>query len=209
MLRRLPAWGSTACEAEPVFAYLCELPLLLRRFGPGELEEMRRRDQTAVDRKSAVLGTEIDDRRSFRARRGEAPPQRSPPQLRKLIRAVFEPTNHRDFIGRLDVLARLQVRRGLRPSHGDACLAEGREIIAIRNMVAEIVAHSRMQLGHELIMLPPSPRLLRIRIGKKRERCSRHFPRRRGCLVKLKTNDRAFDMIASGQGVREADSEAA
>jgi hypothetical protein len=30
-----------------------------------------------------------------------------------------------------------------------------------------------------------------------------------GALVKLKANDRALDIIASGQGVRETDSEAA
>ena len=46
-------------------------------------------------------------------------------------------------VGRPDVVARLQVRRGLRPAHRDAGLAEGRQIVAIGNVVAEIVAHGQ------------------------------------------------------------------
>src|SRR5438270_8374867 len=54
-------------EAEPILARLRQLPLLLRRFGPGELEEMRGRDKTSTDWKSASFGTEIYDGRSFRS----------------------------------------------------------------------------------------------------------------------------------------------
>src|SRR5690242_8365043 len=87
---------------------------------PGELEEMRRRDQTPANWKAPPFRTEIDDRRSFRSSRWEAPSQ-----LGKLVRPVFETPDYRGLVGRPDVLARLQVRRSLRPSHGDACLAEG------------------------------------------------------------------------------------
>jgi hypothetical protein len=116
----------------------------------------------------------------------------------------------RALIGRPDVLAWLQVGGSFGPSDRISGLAEGREIIAIRNMVAETVAHSRMPLGDELIMPPSSPRLLRIAPESNESGPPAAFSRPWvGALVKLKANDRALDMIASGQGVREAASEAA
>jgi hypothetical protein len=59
-------------KAEPVLASLREFPFLLRRFGPGKLEEMRRRDQTSADRKPTPLRAKIDDRRAFRPGRWES-----------------------------------------------------------------------------------------------------------------------------------------
>src|SRR5436190_9023725 len=98
---------------------------------------MRGRDQTSTDWKPPSLGTKIDNRRSFRSSRWE-----TPSQFGKLVRAVFEPPDHRSFVGRPDVFAWLQVRRGLRPAHGNAGLAKRREIIAVCDVVAEIVAHA-------------------------------------------------------------------
>src|SRR6266550_4889709 len=100
---------------------------------------MRGGDKTAANRKPATLGTKIYDRRSLRPSRWEAPPQ-----LRKCIRPVFEPPNYRSLVGRPDVLSWLKVRRGFRPSHRNKSLAEGGEIIAIWNMVAEVVAHAQV-----------------------------------------------------------------
>src|SRR5439155_20472265 len=107
-------------------------------FGPGELEEVRRGDEAPTDWKAPPLRTEIDDRCALRSSRWE-----TPPQLGELVRAVFQPPDHRTFVGRPDVLAWLQVRRGLRPAHGNAGLAKRREIIAVCDVVPEIVAHAR------------------------------------------------------------------
>src|SRR5690349_16341731 len=104
-----------AGETEPILVCLREFPLLLGRFGPGELEETRCRNQTSTDWKPPPFGTEIDDGRSGGPSRGEAPPQ-----LRKFIRAIFEqqrllrgvrmtlsePPDHRSLISGPDVLAR-------------------------------------------------------------------------------------------------------
>src|ERR1051326_2774673 len=103
---------------------------------------MRDRDQTPANWKSASLRTKIDDGRSLGPRRGKAPSQ-----LRKLVRAIFEPPDHRSLVGRPDVLSWLKVRGGFRPAHRNAGLAEGREIVAIRNVVAEVVAHARVPDG--------------------------------------------------------------
>jgi hypothetical protein len=64
-----------------------------------------------------------------------------------------------------------------------------------------------MPLGHELIRPPSSPRLLRTAPESNESGAPAAFCR--PALVKLKANDCALDIIASGQGVREADSEAA
>lgn len=50
----------------------------------------------------------------------------------------------RGTIGRPDVVARLKVRDRVGPCHGDAGLAESREVIAIGDVVAEIVAHGEV-----------------------------------------------------------------
>src|SRR4051794_11076402 len=128
MRRRLAASDAIARR---ILASLRELPLLLRRFGPGELEEMRRRNQTSTDWKPPSLGTKIDDGCSFGSSRWEAPSQ-----LSKVIRSVFKPPDYGSLVGRPDVLSCLKVRRGFRPSHGNTSLAEGCEIIAIWDVVA-------------------------------------------------------------------------
>src|SRR5438045_8674921 len=97
---------------------------------------MRRRDEAPANWEPPPLGTEIDDGRSFGPSRREAPSQ-----FRKLIRSVCEPPNHRSLISGPDVLARLQMRSSLGPSDRNTGLAEGGEVIAIRNVVAEVVAH--------------------------------------------------------------------
>src|SRR5882762_1820682 len=97
---------------------------------------MRRRDQAAAFRKATPLGTEIDDRRPFRPRRRKAPPQ-----LRQLNPLLLPSENGRG-LGRPNVVAGRQVRRGFREYDGRADLTERRQIVAIGHIVPEIVAHS-------------------------------------------------------------------
>src|SRR5690242_218170 len=139
MLRLLRASDAIARRSRTSPRQPLEFPFRLRRFGPGELEEVRRRDQTPTDRKSPPLRPEIDDWRCLWSRGREAPSQ-----LDEFVRAVFQSPNYRSFVRRPDVLARLQVRCSLRPSHGNAGLAERREIIAVWDVIAEVVAHARV-----------------------------------------------------------------
>jgi hypothetical protein len=135
LVRRRPP---EAGEAKPLFADLGELPFGFRRLRPGELEKMRCGNQTATRREAPPLGSEIDNWRSFRLRRREAPAQHS-----KLVRAILKATNDGTWIGRPDVVTRLQVWRSCRPFHSDAVLTERSEVVAIRDMIAVVVAHGR------------------------------------------------------------------
>jgi hypothetical protein len=97
---------------------------------------MRRRDQTATDRESSTLGTEIDDGRSL------GPGWRkAPPQLRELIRTVFKTTDDRGTLGRPDVVSGFEVRSRVRPLHRNASLTERGEIVTVGNVISEIIAH--------------------------------------------------------------------
>src|SRR5258708_38625043 len=55
--------------------------------------------------------------------------------------------NDRGTIGRPDVLARFQVWGGVWPLHWNASLTEGREIVAVRDVIAEVVAHGPSPVG--------------------------------------------------------------
>src|SRR5213075_417577 len=105
-------------------------------------------DETPANWKPPTLGTEIDDRRSFGPSRWEAPSQ-----LSKVIRSVFQPPDHRGFVGRPDVLSWLQIRRSLRPSHRNACLAKRRDIIAVWNVVSEVVTHADLKCGLDNLLI--------------------------------------------------------
>src|SRR5690242_6400837 len=100
---------------------------------------MRCRNPTSTDCKPPSLRPEVDDRCSFGSSRWEAPSQ-----LSKVIRSVFKPADYGSLVGRPDVLSWLKVRRGFRPSHRNAGLAEGHEIIAIWDVITEVVAHARI-----------------------------------------------------------------
>src|SRR5207245_10377677 len=54
---------------------------------------------------------------------------------------AFKAADDRGAIGRPDILARLQVWGRMWPLHWNASLSKGREIIAVRDVIAEIVAH--------------------------------------------------------------------
>src|SRR4051812_32976746 len=58
-------------------------------FVPVNSKKCEAGDQTAANRKTSPLGSEIDDRRTFGPCRREAPTQ-----LRKLVRAVFQPPDN-------------------------------------------------------------------------------------------------------------------
>jgi hypothetical protein len=133
-------WHRTpkAGEAEPVFPDLGEFPFGFGRFGAGELEEMRCRHKAPAGWKTPTLRAEIDDGRSLRPRRGEPPTQ-----FDKLVRSVFEPADDGSFVGRPDVFTRLEIWSGAREPHGYANFAERCEIVAVGDVVAEVVAHGR------------------------------------------------------------------
>jgi hypothetical protein len=133
VVHRTPEAG----EAEPVLAGLGEFPFRLRRLCAGEVVEKRGGHQTATDRKAATLRAEIDDRRSFWSSRWEAPPEFS-----ELVRPVFESPDHGGLIGRPDIFAWFEVWGCVRPCHGDAGLTKRREVVAIGDVVAVIVAHT-------------------------------------------------------------------
>ena len=57
------------------------------------------------------------------------------------VRRIAVPKEDRGTIGRPDVVARFQVRGCVRPLHRNANLTEGGKIIAVRNVIAELVAH--------------------------------------------------------------------
>jgi hypothetical protein len=92
--------------------------------------------ETAAHRKPATLRAEIDDRCSLRSRR-----RKTPPQLRKFIGAVFEAPNNGGTVRGPDVVAGFEIGGRDRPSHRDAGLAEGREIITVWDVVSVVVAH--------------------------------------------------------------------
>jgi hypothetical protein len=62
------------------------------------------RYQTATDRESSTLGTEIDDKRTL----GPGG-RKTSTQIRELVRPVFKAANDRGTIGRPDVFAWSQV----------------------------------------------------------------------------------------------------
>src|SRR5690242_8957619 len=97
---------------------------------------MRCWHQTATDREPSTLGTEIDDRRTL----GPGG-QKAPPQFRELIRPILEAAYDGSTISRPDVIARFQVRGRSWPLHGNTGLTEGREIFAVGDVIAEVVAH--------------------------------------------------------------------
>src|SRR5205085_12030137 len=97
---------------------------------------MRCRHQTAANRKTSPLGAEIHDRRTLGPGWRE-----TPSEFGELVRSGFEPPDHRGFIGRPDVLAWFQVGYGGRPLHRNPGLAEGREVIAVGDVISEVVAH--------------------------------------------------------------------
>src|ERR1041385_9163050 len=97
--------------------------------------------QAAADRKAPVLRSEIDHWCTFRSRRWKAPAQ-----LREFM-PVGGLTDDGSSVGRPDIVPWFQVGRRLRPPHRDPCLAEGREIVVIRNAVPEIVAHRETWSG--------------------------------------------------------------
>ena len=126
-------------EAKPVFSSLRELPFRLRRLLASELKEVRRGHEATSDRKAPSLRTEINDWRSLRLCRREAPTQD-----RELERAILQASDNRSRFGWPNVVSRLQVRSGGRPSDGNASFAKRREIVAVGNEVAEVIAH-----GHD------------------------------------------------------------
>src|ERR1700752_3728662 len=65
----------------------------------------------------------------------------APSDLGEVVRAVFEPPDHRSLVGRPDIVARFEVRGCVRPFHGDAGLAERGEVVRIWDVVPKIVAH--------------------------------------------------------------------
>src|SRR5260221_13283415 len=97
---------------------------------------MRGWHEAPSGRKAPALGAEVDDRGSV------GPGWRETPTLsRNLVRAVFEPPNDRSFVGRPDVFARLEIWGGAREPDGYPTLAECREVVAVGDVIAEIVAH--------------------------------------------------------------------
>src|SRR5438067_595362 len=98
---------------------------------------MGRRNQAPANREPATLGTKIDDGCSFGTSRWEAPPQ-----LSKLVHSVLQPSDDGDLVGRPDVFPRLKIRCRLGPSDGNAGLAERCEVVAVGDVVAEVVAHA-------------------------------------------------------------------
>src|SRR3977135_3120067 len=96
---------------------------------------MRRRHQAAADRKPATLRPEIDDRRTFRRARWEAPAQLS--QLNPII----APSNDGGRVCRPDIIAGFEVGRSGGEFDRRADLAEGAQVVVIGDAVAEIVAH--------------------------------------------------------------------
>lgn len=65
VLSRPPETG----KAEPVLAQLRELPFRLRRFGAGELIEVRGGDQTPAARETSAFRSKVDYQRCFRTPR--------------------------------------------------------------------------------------------------------------------------------------------
>jgi len=120
-----------ASKAEPVLAGFGKFPLGFGRFGAGEFEKVGRRYEAAPHRKSPVLGTKIDDRRALGFGRRKAPAQ-----LRGFVPSVGLADHGRD-IGRPDIVARLEVRRGRGPAHRDPGLAERSGVLVVGNSVAE------------------------------------------------------------------------
>ena len=70
--------------------------------------------------------------------------RKAPAQLDEFV-AVVGLSNDRRRIGRPDIIARFKVRRGAWQAHRNARLAERAQVIVIRDVVAEIVAHTKIQ----------------------------------------------------------------
>src|SRR3979411_2715315 len=96
---------------------------------------MRRRHQAAADLKPAALRPEIDDRRTFRPPRPEAPAQLNQ------LNTIIAPSNDGGKVCRPDVVARFEVGRSGGEFDRRAGLAEGAQVVVIGDAVAEIVAH--------------------------------------------------------------------
>jgi hypothetical protein len=56
---------------------------------------------------------------------------------------VVSPAKHRSDLGRPDVIARLKIWDGRRKYDRCADLTERREIVAVRDVVAEVVTHDQ------------------------------------------------------------------
>jgi len=97
---------------------------------------MRCRYEAATDRESPTLGTEIDDGRTL-----GAGGRKTPSQFRELVRPVLKSADNRGTLGRPDVVAWFQVRGRAWPLHRNARLTERREIAAVGDLIAEVVAH--------------------------------------------------------------------
>ena len=69
--------------------------------------------------------------------------RKSPSDLGELVGPVFQAADYRSLVGRPNVIARYQARDRIRPFHGNAGLAERGEVLAVGDVVADIVAHCR------------------------------------------------------------------
>src|SRR5205814_4160566 len=83
----------------------------------------------------------IDDRRTLGPGRW-----RAPPQFRELVFPVFKTADDGGTIGRPDVVARFHIWGRVWPLYGNSSLIEGGEIIAVWDVIAEVVAHVEMTL---------------------------------------------------------------
>src|SRR5439155_7888862 len=71
---------------------------------------------------------------------------RVPPQFREFFCPVFKTADDGGTIGWPDVVARFQIWGRIWPLYGNSSLIEGGEIIAVWDVIAEVVAHVEMTL---------------------------------------------------------------